>query len=54
MPLGKPGRLSPDVNSDITAFILNFNSFPGGKAELPHDAQMLRQFRFETSKSDRK
>ena len=54
MPRDKPGRLSPEVNSDITAYILNVNSFPGGKAELPHDAQTLRQIRFEASKSDRK
>ena len=54
MPLDKPGRLSPDVNSDITAYILSANSFPAGQSELPPDAQMLRQIRIEATKPDRR
>jgi quinoprotein glucose dehydrogenase len=50
MPLDRPGRLSPDVVSDIAAYVLSVNSFPVGGAELPRDAQMLRQIRIEANK----
>jgi quinoprotein glucose dehydrogenase len=48
MPLDSPGRLSPSVISDITAYILRGNSFPVGREELPRDAQLLRQVRIES------
>jgi quinoprotein glucose dehydrogenase len=54
MPLGKAGRLSPEVNSDITAYILSVNNFPGGKTELPHDPLLLRPIRIEATRPDRK
>ena len=54
MPLDKPGRLSLDVNSDITAFILQVNGFPVGKAELPRDAQVLGRIRIEAARPDGK
>jgi quinoprotein glucose dehydrogenase len=50
MPPDMPGRLSPDVISDITAYILAGNSFPVGRAALPHGAQMLRQILIESTK----
>src|SRR5437867_2241587 len=34
MPADKPGRLSREVNTDITAYILSINQFPAGEAEL--------------------
>ena len=50
MPMDKPGRLSPEVNTDITAYILSVNTFPAGRSELPRDAQMLRQIKIEATK----
>jgi quinoprotein glucose dehydrogenase len=50
MPLDKPGRLSADANSDITAYILSVNSFPPGSAELPRDTETLKRIRIEAAK----
>ena len=50
MPLDKPGRLSREVNADITAYVLNRNEFPVGKAELIPDVQVLKQIRIEPKK----
>jgi mono/diheme cytochrome c family protein len=50
MPRDKPGRLSRDVNADITAYILSFNQFPAGATELSGDTQVLRQIRIDAAK----
>ena len=50
MPLDKPGRLSREVNADITAYLLSRNEFPNGKAELVPDVQVLKQIRIEPKK----
>ena len=50
MPQTKPGKLSREVNADITAYILSFNKFPAGKTELPHSAEFLKDIRIETEK----
>jgi S-disulfanyl-L-cysteine oxidoreductase SoxD len=50
MPQNKPGKLSREVNSDITAYILSVNKFPTGKAELPHSAEFLKDIRIESEK----
>jgi hypothetical protein len=47
MPRDKPGRLSREVNADITAYILSFNQFPAGNTELSHDTQELKQIRID-------
>lgn len=54
MPLGKPGKLSRDVNSDITAYMLNFGQFPAGQTELPRDTQLLKQIKIEATKPEKK
>jgi S-disulfanyl-L-cysteine oxidoreductase SoxD len=54
MPLGKPGKLSREVNSDITAYMLNFGQFPAGQTELPRDTQLLKQIRIEATKPEKK
>ena len=54
MPLGKPGKLSRDVNSDITAYMLNFGQFPAGQTELPRDTQLLKQIKIEATKPETK
>ncbi len=50
MPQNKAGKLSREVNSDITAYILSVNKFPAGKAELPHAVEFLKEIRIESEK----
>ena len=37
MPQDKPGSLSKKQYADIVAYILKFNTIPGGTAELPEE-----------------
>ena len=50
MPADKPGTLSRQQNADALAFILKANEFPAGQAELPTDAEKLKQIRFEAER----
>jgi mono/diheme cytochrome c family protein len=50
MPQNKAGKLSREVNADITAYILSVNKFPAGKAELPHAAEFLKDIRIDSEK----
>lgn len=50
MPADKVGKLSREVNADITAYILSANSFPAGKIELPHATEFLKEIRIEAEK----
>jgi S-disulfanyl-L-cysteine oxidoreductase SoxD len=50
MPQNNPGKLSREVNADITAYILSVNKFPAGKPELPHATEFLKQIRIESEK----
>ncbi|SRR5579883_599493 len=54
MPQNKPGRLSRDVNVDITAYILSANDFPAGKTDLPRDTLILKQIRIDATKPEKK
>ena len=54
MPKEKPGRLSREINADITAYMLRVNEFPAGKAELPRDTQILKQIRIDATKPEGK
>jgi cytochrome c len=54
MPADRPGRLSRDQDADIVAFMLSFNQFPAGKAELERQTEVLKQIRIETDKPDGK
>ena len=47
MPADKPGTLSRQQNAEALAFILKANEFPAGQAEVPTDAEKLKQIRFE-------
>ena len=47
MPADAPGKLSREQNADILAFLLQFNKFPAGSAELKYDADLLKNIRFE-------
>ncbi len=50
MPQNKAGKLSREVNADITAYILSVNKFPAGKNELPHSAEFLKDIRIDSEK----
>ncbi len=52
MPLNAPGTLSREVNADITAYILKFNRFPAGTAELDRRSEVLKQIRIEPAKAE--
>jgi S-disulfanyl-L-cysteine oxidoreductase SoxD len=52
MPQDKPGTLTPEVTADIISYILKFNKFPSGSAELPSDAATLKTILITTKKSD--
>jgi mono/diheme cytochrome c family protein len=51
MPADHPGRLSREQNAAILAFILRFNEFPAGEAELRTDGEWLAKIRFKAAKS---
>jgi quinoprotein glucose dehydrogenase len=53
MPQDKPGKLSREVNADITAYMLMVNQFPAGKTELSRDTQVLRQIRIDAYKPEK-
>jgi mono/diheme cytochrome c family protein len=46
MPGDKPGKLSPEVNADILAFLLKANSYPAGKGELTGNVAALGKIKF--------
>jgi cytochrome c len=50
MPRDDPGKITLKQNADILAYILKFNGFPAGKAELPADPSLLTETRFEAVK----
>jgi mono/diheme cytochrome c family protein len=50
MPQNKAGKLTREVNADITAYILSVNKFPAGKAELPHSVEFLKEIRIESER----
>ena len=52
MPADKPRSLSNEANADILAHILSVNRFPAGSAELPPNAEMLKQIRIEANKKE--
>jgi mono/diheme cytochrome c family protein len=50
MPRDDPGKVSHTDTADIIAFMLKFNGFPAGKAELPPDPSLLTETLFESVK----
>jgi quinoprotein glucose dehydrogenase len=50
MPRDDPGKISLNQNADILAYMLKFNGFPAGKAELPADPSLLTETIFEAVK----
>ena|SRR5215469_10268720 len=54
MPQDNPGKLSPQESVDLAAFILSFNNYPAGKAELPPQNEALVLIRFDAKKPEQK
>ena len=50
MPQNSPGSLSGQQNADILAFVFSVNKFPTGASELPKEAGILKQIKFEGKK----
>jgi mono/diheme cytochrome c family protein len=50
MPQNAPGSLSGQQNADILAFMFSSNKFPAGADELPKEAGILKQIKFEVKK----
>ncbi len=51
MPRDNPAHLTPAGYADLVAYILSANQFPAAKAELPTDAELLKQIRIEAAKA---
>ena len=49
MPQGSPGRLAPQDNARLVAFILRANGAPAGDTPLPADAMALRRIAFDAA-----
>lgn len=50
MPQNSPGSLSSQQDADVLAFIFAVNRFPAGTAEMPKEAGILKQIKFEAKK----
>lgn len=50
MPRDDPGKISRADTADIIAYMLKFNGFPAGKAEMPADPSLLTDTLFESVK----
>ena len=47
MPQNAPGSLSGQQNADILAYMFSVSKFPAGTAEMPKEAGILKQIKFE-------
>jgi len=54
MPQDDPSRVTRQEKVDVLAYLLFFNKFPAGKAELQRQPELLKQIRFEAGKPDAK
>ncbi len=54
MPPANPGKLSREAKADIVAFMLSFNKFPAGSKDMPATTEMLKQFRIDAQKPEKK
>jgi len=46
MPVGREGALSGQQNADLTAFMLQVNTFTSGTTELPSQSMMLKSINY--------
>jgi mono/diheme cytochrome c family protein len=47
MPKNDPGGLDPQQYADVVAYLLKMNQMPAGAAELPADAEAVKDVRIE-------
>ncbi len=47
MPQNSPGRLTRQQDADIVAYMLAFNQYPAGKAELDTHSEVLKQIQIK-------
>jgi mono/diheme cytochrome c family protein len=50
MPIDDPGKVSAQQKVDIIAYMLRFDEFPAGTAELARDQQLLAQIKYLSTK----
>jgi cytochrome c len=50
MPRDEQGKLTAKDTAELLAYLLEFNEFPAGKADLPADASALTELQFEAVK----
>ena len=50
MPQNAPGSLSGQQIADVLSFVFSSNKFPAGTSELPKEAGILKQIKFEVKK----
>ena len=50
MPQDDPGTLSRQQVSDVLAFMLSAGRFPANKTDLPREAELLKQIKFQAAK----
>jgi mono/diheme cytochrome c family protein len=51
MPSDQPGTLTAQQTADLIAYLLKANQFPAGKAELPADADRLKNIAIDNPPS---
>lgn len=54
MPLNNPRSLNRETNAAILSYILSFNRFPTGQAELPSRSEVLKLIRLEAERPSTK
>jgi hypothetical protein len=54
MPDNKLGTFSPEASADLLAYVPQFDNFPAGATELPHDTAALNQIRYESKRPAKK
>jgi mono/diheme cytochrome c family protein len=50
MPQNAPGSLSGQQNADVLAYVFSASKFPAGSSEMPKEAGILKQIKFEVKK----
>ncbi len=54
MPIGRAGKLSRQVNTDIIAYMLSVGKYPPGTAELSPQLEVQRQVRILAQRPEKK
>ena len=54
MPANNPQSMNRETTTVILAFILSYNQFPAGRAELSTRTEVLKQIRIEAEKPEKK